>query len=163
LMKMPLEKIISQVNDDLKELIQEHKAVIETGKLPELNIVPLHFTQVFSNLIINAIKYRKPHVNPHVKITAEVVDRSDVPGNSSLQHHTYHKISITDNGIGFEQKYANKIFELFQRLHSRAEYEGTGIGLAICKKIIQNHNGFIQAFGNPGVGSTFIIYMPADE
>jgi len=160
--KTPLKNIISQVTNDLQELLDENKAVIETGELPALNIVPLHFNQLFSNLIINAIRYKKPIVNPRVKITAEIVNAEDIQETTSPPFNKYHKISVADNGIGFEQKYADKIFELFQRLHGRSEYEGTGIGLAICKKIVQNHNGFIYAFGKPDVGATFIIYLPVE-
>lgn len=160
--KTPLKNIIKQVKNDLQELLEENKAIIETGELPVLNIVPLHFNQLFSNLIINAVKYRKPLVHPKVIITSEVVDAGEIPGTTSLTHNKYYRICFVDNGIGFEQKYAGKIFELFQRLHSRFEYEGTGIGLAICKKIVQNHNGIIQAHGEPGVGATFIIYLPAE-
>lgn len=160
--KTPLKNIISQVKNDLQELLEENKAVIETGELPALNIVPLHFNQLFSNLIINAVKYRKPLVPPKVIITSEVAEADEIPGTTSLPHNKYYRICFADNGIGFEQKYAAKIFELFQRLHSRFEYEGTGIGLAICKKIVQNHGGIIQAYGEPGVGATFIIYLPAE-
>jgi len=162
LIEMPLKDIINQVKTDLQELLEENKVIIEIGELPVLKIVPLHFNQLFSNLIINAVKYRKPLVSPYVKITAEVIDACDIPETTSLTHPLYHKIIVADNGIGFEQQYATKIFELFQRLHGRTEYEGTGIGLAICKKIIQNHNGFIQASGEPGVGATFTIYLPAE-
>jgi PAS domain S-box-containing protein len=161
--KTPLKNIINQVTSDLQELLEENKAVIETGELPSLNIVPLHFNQLFSNLIINAIRYKKPFVNPQINIMAEVVDASNIQETTPLMYNQYHKISVTDNGIGFEQKYAGKIFELFQRLHGRAEYEGTGIGLAICKKIVQNHDGFMQAFGEPDVGATFVIYLPVQE
>lgn len=160
--KTPLKNIINQVKKDLQELLEENKAVIEMGELPVLNVVPLHFNQLFSNLIINAVKYRKPLVNPKVIITSEIVDADKIPGATSLPHDKYYKICFADNGIGFEQKYAGKIFELFQRLHSRFEYEGTGIGLAICKKIVRNHEGIIQAFGQPDVGATFIIYLPCE-
>ena len=160
--KTPLKNIINQVKNDLQELLEENKAIIETGELPVLDIVPLHFNQLFSNLIINAIKYRKPQVRPKVVITSEIVNATEIPGTRSSAHNKYYKLSFADNGIGFEQKYAGKIFELFQRLHSRFEYEGTGIGLAICKKIVQNHNGIIQAYGEPDVGATFIIYLPVE-
>ena len=126
--------------------------------------VVLHqFNQLFSNLIINAIKYRKPDINPLIKISADIVDVSSIPLHAEFQGNKYWHIRVTDNGIGFEQQYAEKIFELFQRLHSKFEFEGTGIGLAICKRIVQNHHGFIKATGEPGIGSTFNIYLPLNS
>lgn len=162
LQQLPLAYIVQQVLTDLQELLEENKAEIDIGELPVLRMVPLHFNQLFSNLIINAVKYRKPQVAPKISIQATVVDAASLQAKIVLQHARYHKISVTDNGIGFEQKYAAKIFELFQRLHSRFEYEGTGIGLAICKKIVHNHNGFIEAEGNPGHGAAFHIYLPVE-
>ena len=153
----PLNTIVEDVRNNISELIEENNATIEVGDLPVLNIIPVQFTQLFSNIIMNAIKYRRRGVDPVIKITADVVELQ----NQSLPVNNKHwKISIADNGIGFEQQYEDKIFELFQRLHGRTEYEGTGIGLAICKKIVQNHNGFIEAIGKPDVGATFIIYLP---
>ncbi len=163
LVSMSLNDIVEEVKNNLRELIEENNVTLEVGELPVLDIVPLQFIQLFSNIIMNAIKYRKQNVNPVIKINADVVDETELKKQSSLTNNKYWKISIADNGIGFEQQYAEKIFELFQRLHGRAEYEGTGIGLAICKKIVQNHNGFIEAVGEPDAGATFIIYLPAAE
>ncbi len=152
----PLNTIVEDVRNNLSELIEENKATIEVGELPVLNIIPVQFTQLFSNIIMNAIKYRRRGVDPVIKITADVIELQ----NQSSANNKHWRISIADNGIGFEQQYADKIFELFQRLHGRTEYEGTGIGLAICKKIVQNHNGYIEAIGKPDVGATFNIYLP---
>ena len=115
--------------------------------------------QLFNNIIGNSLKYSKPGVPPRIYISSALVPGSELMVHGAYPEETYLSISIADNGIGFEQKYAKKIFELFQRLHSREKYSGTGIGLAICKKIIENHNGFILARGVPDVGATFIVYL----
>jgi PAS domain S-box-containing protein len=151
--------ILRDVIDSLKEEIEEKKAVIESDELPTLKVVPVQFQQLFINLISNSLKYSKPDATPYIKISSELVKTPNAP----LNIDDYYKISIADNGIGFEQKYADRIFELFQRLHTRTEFEGTGIGLSICKKIVQNHNGVIDASGEPGKGSTFNIYLPAQK
>lgn len=156
-----LNSIIEEVKNNLSELIEEDNIIIETSALPTLNIIPIQFNQLFSNIILNAIKYRKQDESVVIKISAEIISSDKIQKQVSFISDRYWKIKISDNGIGFEQQFANKIFELFQRLHGRSEYEGTGIGLAICKKIVQNHHGFIEAIGQPDIGSTFNIYLPA--
>jgi len=155
-----LNSILAEVKNDLKELLEENNAIIESADLPALNVIPLQFNQLLSNIIINSIKYKRPGVDPVIKVTAEIVTLHETQAGQSMQIQKYWKIELTDNGIGFDQQYADKIFELFHRLHGRTEYEGTGIGLAICKKIIQKHGGFITAAGRSGIGSTFSLYMP---
>jgi signal transduction histidine kinase len=142
--------------------VEEDNVTIEMSALPVLKVIPLQFNQLFSNIIMNAIKYKKQDSDVIIKISAELISASEMQTQASLTSDKYWKIKVSDNGIGFEQEFANKIFELFQRLHGKSEYEGTGIGLAICKKIVQNHHGFIEAIGQPGIGSTFNIYLPAD-
>jgi signal transduction histidine kinase len=156
-----LNVVLKIVTDSIADDIKENQVTIEADVLPVLKIVPLQFDQLFLNIIGNSIKYRKPDVPPHIKITAEVVKSSIVYPTAVVTN--YHKISLIDNGIGFEQKYADKVFELFQRLHDRQDVEGTGIGLAICKKIVQNHNGIIKVTSSPGKGTTFAIYLPVEE
>jgi len=107
--------------------------------------------QVFQNLLTNALKYSKADVPPQITITAEESERNG---------RRYHAIKIIDNGIGFEPQYADKIFQMFTRLHGKAEYSGTGVGLSIVKKVVENHNGFIEVESEPGKGSTFEIYLP---
>jgi PAS domain S-box-containing protein len=155
--------VIEEVKNNLRELIEENNVTIETSDLPVLNIVPLQFNQLFSNIIMNAIKYRKQGINPLIKINAEIIPASEIQMHETFANNKYWKIKISDNGIGFDQQYATQIFELFQRLHGRGEYEGTGVGLAICKKIVQIHHGFIEAIGQPGTGSTFNIYLPLED
>ncbi len=153
--KTNLNALVIEVLSNLEVLIDKKNAIIEAEDLPILEVVPIQFQQLLLNLISNGIKYSKTDVTPHIKITSEKVELEEESGEF------YWKISVSDNGIGFEQKYQHKIFDLFQRLHGKAEYEGTGVGLAICKKIVKNHNGFITAEGSPGQGSTFAIYIPA--
>jgi PAS domain S-box-containing protein len=155
-----LNKILEEVKNNLHEFLEEQMAAIETSDLPVLNVVPYQFSQLFSNMITNSVKYKKKDVNPVIKISACMAEASEIQVEEALHYNKYCKIIIADNGIGFEPQYAEKIFELFQRLHGRFEYEGTGIGLAICKKIVQNHHGFIKASGLPNIGSTFSIYIP---
>jgi len=116
--------------------------------------------QILRNLIGNAIKYTRDSTNPAIDITAEKLPGTEVPIEGRDIGLHYWRINIRDNGIGFDQIYENQIFELFQRLHSRQEYDGTGIGLAICKKIMRNHKGFIGAAGQAGTGAVFSVYFP---
>ncbi len=153
--KTDLNNILREVKLDLYDAIEEKHAIIETGPLPALNVVPVQFHQLFLNLIGNAIKYSKEGVVPVIKIEARKID-------ATAQQAGGWEISFTDNGIGFEQHYETKIFQLFQRLHGKAEYSGTGIGLAICKKIVSNHGGTIHAVGQLGVGAVFTIYIPGE-
>jgi len=156
-----LNKILKDVKSDLHEIIVEKKAVIKSAQLPELKVIPTQVHQLLLNLISNAIKYSKLETPPKINISATLFSDDDIKKPVYLHHKTYWKISFQDNGIGFEKAYEDKIFELFQRLHGKDEFEGTGIGLAICRKIVQNHNGYISAEGRPGNGATFFIYFPA--
>jgi len=158
-----LNALVDDVKQNLRDVIEEKSAVIEYANLPTLKVVPHQFNQLFTNLVSNAIKYSKPNTKPVIKITAEVVPVDEMQLEDAYAHDSYWKISIADNGIGFEPQYEHRIFELFQRLHSKAEYQGTGIGLAICKKIMQNHRGFIKATGVPDVGATFHLYLPVTK
>lgn len=152
-----LNNVIEEVKKDLIDLIAEKKVTITYKKLPVLKIMPLQFHQLFLNIMENAIKYSRNNVPPVITITAEPLSEAKEEGTKK-----FYKISISDNGIGFEQQYAENIFKLFQRLHGRNEYSGTGVGLSICKKIVENHKGTITAIGEPGKGATFIITIPAD-
>lgn len=155
-----LNGIIDEVIYNLNDIIEEKKAIIEKADLPKLNVVQVQFYQLFSNIISNALKYSRPHIVPLIKISANIIAADEIKTGTTDKKGKYWKITIADNGIGFDQQYEFKIFELFQRLHGRNEYEGTGIGLAICNKIVHNHNGFIVAAGHPGVGAEFAIYLP---
>ena len=153
-----LNDVLSGVLSDLQIRIEETGATIEVGELPKIEADPMQMRQLFQNLIGNAIKFRKKDVDPVVRITAEFIMTQDlaVPGRAVT-------IKVADNGIGFEQQFKDQIFVIFQRLHSRNEYEGTGIGLATCRKIVERHQGLIDAIGIQGEGSTFLITLPLSQ
>jgi PAS domain S-box-containing protein len=155
-----LNMVVEEVKKDLAELLEDNNAVIEMSALPTLNIIPNQFNQLFINIITNAVKYKRKSIAPLIKISADIAAGAGITNSQADLKKNYWVITIADNGMGFEQEYAEKIFELFQRLHTKSEFEGTGVGLAICKKIIQNHQGFITAFGRPGAGAVFSIYLP---
>ena len=157
-----LNSLLSEVKNLLKEPIEEKGVIITATQLPTIKAIQFQFQQLLENIISNAIKYSKSDLTPQITITAGMVSGKEFIARGANPEKIYHKISISDNGIGFEQEYAEKIFELFQRLHGKDEYSGSGIGLAICKKIVENHNGFIVAEGKEGVGSTFNIYIPKE-
>jgi PAS domain S-box-containing protein len=156
-----LADIVNEVKTDIREMHSEENAMIEVGHMIQVKVVPFQFRQLLYNLIGNAIKFARPGIAPHIKIESEIV-KGDPAKDDSLSHKkTYAHIRISDNGIGFDPQYKNRIFEVFQRLHGKEEYTGTGIGLAIVKKIIENHNGTVIATGEPDKGATFDIYIPA--
>jgi len=151
-----LNTIIEGILSDLELVIEEKKAVIQIGELPKMEVLPGLIRQLFQNLLSNALKFSKQGVTPVIAIASEIIERpAGLAGKGACC-----KISITDNGIGFDEKYISKIFTLFQRLNSRDKYEGTGIGLAIAKKIIDKHHGTITATSQENQGATFIIILP---
>ena len=153
-----LNKILKQVMDEMDEQIRQTQTTINSKKLPSIKGNSNQVFYLFKNLISNAIKFQKPGSVPHITISSEVSKAGDL--NLSDQHEEYVKISFEDNGFGFDQHYSKKIFQVFQRLHGKYEFEGTGIGLAICKKIMENHNGSITAESELGKGSVFNCFFP---
>lgn len=158
--KADLNLLLDTANQELAQNIEETNAVIQSDPLPVLNVIPFQIQQLFVNLIGNAIKYCKPGIPPEIKIECAKLGSDQYPGFIKDKRKKYYKITVADNGIGFEQQYAENIFLLFIRLHQKSDYPGSGIGLSICKKIAENHNGFIIAEGNPGVGATFSVFLP---
>ena len=154
-----LNSIINEVLSDLELFITEKGAVVTVDDFPNMEVVPGQMRQVFQNIISNALKFSRPDVPPHITITSELIAEPDFEA-AAANRGEYCRISIADNGIGFDEQYTAKIFTIFQRLHSREKYEGTGIGLAITKKIIEKHNGWITARSTAGGGSTFVIILP---
>jgi signal transduction histidine kinase/CHASE3 domain sensor protein len=145
---------------ELAQLIEEKNAIIENDKLPELNVIPFQIQQMFTNLINNSLKYSKTDVAPSIKINVSTTN-SDLEEFIPIKNKKkYYKITFTDNGIGFDNEYSGKIFDLFSRLHTKDEFTGTGIGLAICKKIVENHKGYIFANAQVNIGAVFTIYLP---
>jgi PAS domain S-box-containing protein len=155
-----LNSVLDNTKLELSSVIDEKKAVIISEKLPELSVIPFQIQQLFTNLISNSLKYSKENVAPEIYITASKVTAENEDVISLKTKDKYYRIVFRDNGIGFEQEYAEKIFILFNRLHNKNEYAGTGIGLSICRKIVENHKGYIFAEGEPNVGATFTIYLP---
>ncbi|SFZ92352.1 PAS domain S-box-containing protein [Flaviramulus basaltis] len=159
--KVDLNNVLDKVREDLTTRIKDAEAEILADKLPKIKGVIFQMEQLFTNLISNALKFTDTNKTPKIHIKYEQVHASKMPEDILKSTKYYHKISFIDNGIGFDSEHAEKIFEVFQRLHQKTEYSGTGIGLAICKKIAENHNGYILADGTAGVGAEFIIYLPA--
>ena len=155
-----LNKVIAEVKEELKEELEEKYAVIETTQLCEAIIIPFQFRQLLHNLIGNSLKFSKPNQLPIIQITSEIATGLKLKNENLSPQNKYCHITISDNGIGFDDQYNKKIFEVFQRLHDKNEYNGTGIGLSIVKKIVDNHKGIVTAKGQPNGGATFEIYIP---
>jgi len=155
-----LNTVILEILADFDLIIEQKNAVIESDVLPEIQAIPLQMTQLFGNLISNALKYSRPETAPHIAIKAGLLSQSEKENASLDLNQNYIKIDIIDNGIGFSQQYAEQIFNIFQRLHGNDQFAGTGIGLAMCRKILHNHYGSICAVSEEGVGSTFTIILP---
>jgi len=160
--KTDLNDLLENAKFDLAQSIEEKNAVIQSEKLPVMTVIPFQIQQLFINLIGNSLKYSKENTVPKIKISCKRVTAFEEALLPKKTKDKYIKITFKDNGIGFEQQYAEKIFILFNRLHNKNEYAGTGIGLAICKKIVENHKGYIFAEGKPNTGSTFTIYLSED-
>ncbi len=154
--------ILEQVKKELHEDIQQKNAVIEDTGLRKTNIIPFQFRQLLHNVIGNSLKFSREGLAPHIQLRDEFINGENVKGVTLQAGKKYYHLTIADNGIGFEEEFSERIFQVFQRLHGRDEYKGTGIGLAIVKKIVENHQGKIIAHGVPGKGATFQIYIPAD-
>jgi len=164
--KINLNGILEDVLEELSVNIEEIKAEISIDELPEIFGTKFQVQQLFVNLISNSLKYTKPNTIPTIIISTEdlfVDDLKDAVNEKSdkiITNKDYYKIIVSDNGIGFNQEYSQRIFQLFRRLETEIDYTGTGLGLAICKKVIENHNGFIKAEGKLNSGAKFIIYLP---
>jgi light-regulated signal transduction histidine kinase (bacteriophytochrome) len=160
--KMDLNKIAADVIHELQDTIEEKKAVVTYDKLPVLSVIPFQIRQLFINLISNGIKFTNADINPLIHISVATVPGKVIEHEKAIAGLSYYCISFIDNGIGFEDEYKERIFDVFQRLHPAHRYPGTGIGLAICKKIMENHQGFLTATSEPGVGSVFNAYFPVE-
>lgn len=145
------QRLTEDVVKELADSIAQHNAIVDISPLPALRVIPYQFSQAICNLLTNALKFSREGVPPHITVKGEEIVSDSKP---------YYRIIVADNGIGFKQEFTGKIFEVFQRLHSRNQYEGTGIGLAICKKVMENHGGFITAESEVGEGARFSLWFP---
>jgi signal transduction histidine kinase len=156
-----LNKLLDKAKEDLDSVILEKRVTITSGGLGEATVIPLQFTWMFYNLLSNAIKFSNPLRRPHITINREDVsgDLLHLPGIANGKMYCH--ISFEDNGIGFDPEYGEQIFEVFKKLHGSDDFPGTGIGLAICKRVVENHQGVILARGKLNEGAVFDIYIPS--
>lgn len=159
--RVDLSSILQAVISDFELTIEEKQATVRIGRLPVIEAVALQMNQLFYNLLSNALKFTRPDIQPEIVIDAQILDHEDIRKYISHPHpySNYYHISFSDNGIGFETKYAEQIFEVFKRLHGRHIYPGSGIGLALCKRIINNHNGHVYVQSEVNRGTTFHIIL----
>ncbi|TRZ42925.1 PAS domain S-box protein [Robertkochia solimangrovi] len=157
-----LHQLLEDACTELSELFLENKVEIQEGAMVTASVIPFQFVQLFKNLLTNAIKFSKPGIAPLIRIHCETIQGDQLFGPVANSNTTYCKLLFSDNGIGFKPEHKDQIFEVFRRLHDRSAYEGTGIGLAIVKKIVDNHSGFIEVDSTPEVGTEFTIYFPAN-
>ena len=158
-----LNSLAREAITELEIEVEKSNAKIHLDELPVVWVIPSLMKQLFHNLVSNAIKFRAKGIEPIIHIESKKIYESDHSSLVSLNGNKYYKVSISDNGIGFDPKYSDEIFMVFKRLNSYHEYEGTGVGLSICKKIIEKHNGSIVAESEPGKGSTFSFVLPENQ
>lgn len=158
-----LGKLVRLAQSDLEILIDESKASIVVADLPVVEGIPTHLRQMFTNLLSNALKFAKLGTMPLIEISGERLGRREMEEHFLVADKTYFRIDVKDNGIGFDQEYEEKIFQIFQRLHGKSDYPGSGIGLSICKRIAERHQGLISATGKTGEGAVFSIILPENQ
>lgn len=158
--KSDLNELIENAKLELAVIIDEKKGNFKIDKLPKLKVIPYQIEQLFINLIGNSLKYSQPGTTPQINIGCDKILSTEYPEILDQSIKKFYKITFTDNGMGFDPQFKDNIFVLFQRLHSKTDYPGTGIGLAICKKIVENHKGHITADSEPNHGSVFTVFLP---
>lgn len=159
--RVNLNQVTQEVLSDLELRIEQTSGQVEVGDLPTIEADPLQMRQLIQNLISNALKFHRVGVKPVIKVNSQIIDIEQ--GTVEKLVVTHCQITIEDNGIGFDKKYLDRIFNVFQRLHNRSEYEGTGMGLAICRKVVERHGGSITATSTPGQGATFVVTLPIKQ
>jgi len=159
--KAELNNLVNEVVSDFDYLIDEKQATVKINNLPTIKGIPTQLRQVFQNLIGNSLKFTKKEELPVIEVSCDLIESRDFDSEKS-DNGKFCRITVKDNGIGFDEQYLNKIFMIFQSLSDRKVYEGTGIGLAIAKKIIEKHNGLITAKSSVGEGASFIMVLPLD-
>jgi PAS domain S-box-containing protein len=155
-----LNDVVKGVLSDIDVSVQESQAVIDVGELPTVPGDERQLRQLIQNLLVNAIKFTRPGETPRISIQSHVATTDELPAGLRTLVKPYAAITVQDNGIGFDQKFQERIFQLFERLHGRSQYKGTGIGLAICKRVAENHKGQITAYSHPNQGATFVVFLP---
>jgi signal transduction histidine kinase len=155
-----LNTIMHSTLSDMEVAIQTKDAVLKVDNLPTIDAIPTQFSQLFMNLISNALKFTRNEVRPKITVKSTILCTSDLIHYGLPSNRQYIRLSFSDNGIGFENNDSSRIFTLFQRLRGRSEFEGAGIGLAVCKKVVENHSGIIMSNGKPGEGATFTMVLP---
>ena len=158
-----LQDVAEGVLSDLEVRIDQSGGRVEVGDLPVVEADPLQMRQLMQNLIGNALKFQKPEESPVVRVEGRFVNGTNGADDRTLSGGNLCELTVRDNGIGFDERHADKIFGIFQRLHGRSAYEGTGIGLATCRKIVERHGGSIQAKSPPGEGATFVVTLPVKQ
>lgn len=158
--KTNLDEIAEEIQSDFSERIEETNAIIDFDSLGEATVIPFQFRQLLHNLIGNSLKFSKKGEPPYIKVKANRIKGKEIKIPVTYPEKMYYQLTISDNGIGFDDAYKERIFEVFQRLNTESEFSGTGIGLAIVKKIVENHKGVITAHSEKGKGATFEIYLP---
>ncbi|MDB5199605.1 MAG: hypothetical protein JWO92_1568 [Chitinophagaceae bacterium] len=158
--KCDLNDLLQKNLDDIRVIVPENNAEITWSSLPVIEGNCTQLKHLFLNLISNSIKFQKKDTSLQIKINSEKINEEEKKILGLSADKIYHKIEIADNGIGFEEQYSEKIFQPFQRLHGKSDYEGNGLGLAICKKIMEKHHGIIYAKGSKDSGARFILILP---
>jgi light-regulated signal transduction histidine kinase (bacteriophytochrome) len=153
-----LTDLTREVLSDLEVRIEKTQATVKVGSMPTIAADPTQLRQLMQNLISNGLKFQPKNAKPVIKIDASIVEDPSLVSAAGLC-----QITVEDNGIGFDEKYLEKVFAVFQRLHGRSEYEGTGIGLAVCRRIVDRHGGSITAHSKPDEGATFIVTLPVQQ
>ena len=161
--KHDMTELLEEAKSDLELKIEESGTLIHASPLPVLEVIPSQIKQLFNNLLSNSIKFRIADTPPVIHISCVKLDNADKTSYNLKTGKEYYQLFIADNGIGFEPEYSEKIFQIFQRLHGKHEYPGSGIGLAICKKIIENHTGIIYAHAELNSGSVFTVILPENQ
>jgi signal transduction histidine kinase len=159
---IPLNDILENSKQEFIQAILDQNITIAADNLPTIKAIPFQMQQLFNNLIGNSIKYSREMIPLKINITTETIKANQLPDFMESVAENYFKLEFKDNGMGFNPEYSEKIFVLFNRLHKANEYPGTGIGLTICKKIVDNHKGFIEATGAVNQGATFTVYLPCN-
>ncbi len=161
--KIDLNQIIAEILTDFDLIIKQKNAVFEISELPQISAIKIQMLQLFGNIISNSLKYCTDSRAPKIEINVEKANLKEVHDQNLAPDLQYYKFTVSDNGIGFSPEYSEQIFNIFQRLHGKLEYSGTGIGLAMCRKICENHRGSISGTGTDGEGATFSIYLPESQ